>query len=196
LERYELTLRRAAFFQTVRLHLLRKGSGNLQTFSPMSSLPVLAEANSKLHADIAIIRLLRAGIRSEKISAIFPRNRAPNTVCCWLSSFHRVPITSSSPIAAAGLLGRLFKKGVRATEFDEQMENLGLTAEITARLVEKMEDGRIVLCVHARNEAEAAVAWRIFERVAAENIMCPAHQAELVHRDAPVLAPQLAGMAA
>jgi hypothetical protein len=162
----------------------------------MSSLPVIAEANSKLHADIAIIRLLRAGIRSEKISAVFPRNRAPNSVCCWLTNFHRVPITSSLPIAAAGLLGRIFRKGIRAHHFDEQLENLGLTGEMTARLIEKMEDGRIVLCVHARNEAEAAIAWSVFHHVAAENIMCPAGHFELATREAPLLAPQMAGVAA
>lgn len=162
----------------------------------MSSLPVIAEAHSKLHADIAIIRLLRAGIRSEKISAVFPRNRAPNSVCCWLSNFHRVPITSSLPIAAAGLLGRIFRKGVRAHHFDEQLENLGLTADMTTRLIERIEDGRIVLCVHARNKGEAAIAWNVFHRVAAENVVCPVAHLESIPRLAPSLAPQMAGAAA
>jgi hypothetical protein len=178
------------------LGTVSKQQRKLPNFPLMSSLPVIAEANSKLHADIAIIRLLRAGIRSDKISAVFPRNRAPNSVCCWLSSFHRVPITSSLPIAAAGLLGGLFRKGVRAHHFDEQLENLGLTAEITTRLIEKMEDGRIVLCVHARNDAEAAIAWHIFHHVAAENIMCPAGHFDLVPRDVSRMAPQMAGVAA
>jgi len=162
----------------------------------MSSLPVLAEANSRLHADIAIIRLLRAGIRSDKISAVFPRGRAPNSVCCSLSSFYKVPMASALPLAAAGLLGRLFRKGVRAADFDEQLENLGLTSEITSRLIEKMEDGRIVLCVHARNEPEAAIAWHIFHHVGAENIMCPTGYFELTHSEAPALLPQLSGIAA
>ena len=162
----------------------------------MSSLPVLAEAHSRLHADIAIIRLLRAGVRSDKISAVFPRTRAPNSVCCALSSFYKVPMASALPIAAAGLLGRLFSKGVRAADFDEQLENLGLTSEITKRLIEKMEDGRIVLCVHARNETEAAIAWHIFHHVGAENILCPAGYFELTHSEAPALLPQLSGIAA
>lgn len=163
----------------------------------MSTLPVLAEAHSKLHADIAIIRLLRAGIRAEKISAIFPRNRAPNSVCCWLTSFHRVPIAAKLPVAAAGLLGRLFRKGISAHQFDEQLENLGLTNEMTTRLIEKMEDGRIVLCVHARNENEAAVAWHIFHHVAAENIVCPAGHFELEpRREASSRSLQLSGVAA
>ena len=176
---------------------LSQHSGNHSTLPSMSTLPVLAEAHSKLHADIAIIRLLRAGIRAEKISAIFPRGRAPNSVCCWLTSFHRVPIAAKLPVAAAGLLGRLFRKGVNAHEFDQQLENLGLTNEMTTRLIEKMEDGRIVLCVHARNEAEAAVAWHIFHHVAAEDIVCPAGYFEIEPRgNASSRSLQLSGVAA
>ena len=162
----------------------------------MSTLPVLAEASSKLHADIAIVRLLRAGIHADKISAVFPQGRAPNSVCCSLSSFYRVPMASFVPIAAAGLLGRLFRKGVNAADFDEQLENLGLTSDIAHRLIEKMEDGRIILCVHARNEAEATIAWHIYHHVGAENIMCPTKYFELVHQEAPSLVPQMSGIAA
>jgi hypothetical protein len=162
----------------------------------MSSLPVLAEANSKLHADIAIIRLLRAGIHPDKVSAVFPRNRAPNTVCCWLNGFHGIPIASAAPVAAAGRLGRLFREGYHSDDFDQQLEEMGLTSEMANRLIEKIEDGRIVLCVHARNEAEAAVAWHIFRHVAAENIMCSADLLDRVPREMPSLALQAAGIAA
>jgi len=162
----------------------------------MSSLPVFAEASSKLHADIAIIRLLRSGIRAANISAVFPRNRAPNTVCCWLSGFRRVPTESGSPLAAAGQLGRLFRNGHRANDFDRQAENLGLTTEMTNRVIEKVEDGSIVVCVHARNEAEAAVAWHIFQHVGAENITCPAEHFESSAREVSAGAPQWAGVAA
>ena len=162
----------------------------------MSSFPVLAEASSKLHADIAIIRLLRAGIRPEKISAVFPQVRAPNSVCCSLSSFYRVPMKAALPIAAAGLLGQLFRKGVRSADFDEQLENLGLTADIAHRLIEKMEDGRIILCVHARTESEAAIAWHIYHHVGAENILCPTSYVELVHHEAPSALPQHSPIAA
>jgi hypothetical protein len=162
----------------------------------MSSLPVLAEASSKLHADIAMIRLLRAGIRSDKISAVFPRGRAPNSVCCWLSSFQRVPIASTLPLAAAGLFGRLFRNGYRSENFHRQVEKLGLTPDMTSRLIHKMEDGRIVLCVHARNESEAAVAWHIFHHVGAEIITSPVDVSDHRQREVPALTPQWAGVAA
>jgi imidazolonepropionase-like amidohydrolase len=102
-------------------------------------------------------------------------------------------MASALPIAAAGLLARIFGRGCHTENFRQQVERLGFTPEMTSRLIEKTEEGTILLCVHAHNEAEAAVAWHIFHHVAAENIMCPAdHQA----REPAVLAPQFAVLAA
>jgi len=162
----------------------------------MSSLPVLAEVSSKLHADIAIIRLLRAGIKSEQISAVFPRGRAPNSVCCWLTDFHRVPIASAVPIAAAGLLGRLFRGGVQTIDSEDQQEQLGLSSGLTRRLLEKMRDASFIVCVHARNESEAAIAWHIFEHVGAEHIASASDHGEHVPRELPAQPAHWAGIAA
>lgn len=175
---------------------LRKRSGQILNPLPMSTLPVLAEVSSKLHADIAIIRLLRAGVRADQVSAIFPQGRAPNSVCCWLTNFHRIPIASGMPIAAAGLLGRLFRNGVDVSDREEQLDQLGLTAEMTRRLVEKMEDGRLIVCVHARNEADAAVAWHIFEHVGADHIAAPADHGERSTPELPAMPALWADIAA
>lgn len=91
------------------------------------------------------------------------------------------------PIAAAGLLGRLFRNGVNVSDQEAQLEQLGLTAEMTRRLVEKMEDGRIIVCVHARNEADAAVAWHIFEHVGAEHIAAAADHGERSTPELPAI---------
>jgi hypothetical protein len=168
------------------------------TFNPpvMSSFPVVAEVTSKLHADIALIRLFRAGIPASRVSAVFPRVRAPNSVCCCLTNFRRIPMRAALPVAAAGLLARLFGRDCHSVNFRKQVQKLGFTSEMTARLIEKVEEGTIVLCVHAHNEAEAAVAWHIFHHVSAENIMCPADHEDRKARDAGVLTPQFAGLAA
>ena len=162
----------------------------------MSSLPVVAEVNSKLHADIALIRLLRAGIRSEHISALFPRGRAPNTVCCWLNGFHSVPLTTSVPMAAAGVLGQRCRSVTSKEGFEAELDDLGFGTEMVARLSDRIEDGRTLLCVHARNEAEAAVAWHIFQHVAAEHIDCPADHVERLPREVPAHTGHLAEIAA
>jgi hypothetical protein len=163
----------------------------------MSSFPVFADALSRLHADIAIVRLIRAGIPADKISAVFPRRQAPNSVCCWLKNFNRVPVRSALPIAAAGLLGQLFRRGIRAADVERKLENLGLAPEMAERMLEKGRDGTIVLCVHARNETQAAVAWHIFKHVGAENITSVgAGEFAWTPRELPAMQPTLAGMAA
>ncbi len=164
----------------------------------MASIPVFADALSRLHADIAVVRLIRAGIPAEKISAVFPRRRAPNAVCCWLKNFQDVPFASALEIAAAGLLGRLFKSysSVRSPKFGRELEVLGLRPADAQRMLEKVDEGRIVLCVHARTETQAAIAWHIFQHVGVENIASPADSELFAAGDAPVLQPQMAGMVA
>lgn len=139
----------------------------------MSSLPVFADAWSRLQADIALVRLVRAGISADRISAVFPRRRAPNGVCCWMKNFNRIPHTRTWPAAAAGLLGKLFKSGLRAAHVEQELDDLGLSTDVTKRLLEKIESGRIVLCVHARTETEAAIAWHIFTHVGFDSITLP-----------------------
>jgi hypothetical protein len=161
----------------------------------MSSLPVYADAVSRLQADIALVRLIRAGIPISRISAVFPRRSAPNSVCCWLKNFTRIPRTSW-PTAAAGLMAKVFKSGIRATHVANELDELGLGAEVTGRICEKIEEGRIVLFVHARTETEAAVAWHVFQHVNCENITLPADHHLVAPADLPALAPQIAVLAA
>lgn len=162
----------------------------------MSSLPVFANTLSKLHADIAIIRLIRAGIVADKISAVFPPGRAPNSVCCWLKHFHRIPFLTSLPMAAAGVLGMVFRQGAKSAEVEQELDELGLNRELTRRIFERTDAGRIVICVHARNEAEAAIAWHIFHHVGAEDITGATRETFPARAESHSLAPQWAGLAA
>lgn len=165
----------------------------------MSSLPVFADTLSRLHADIALIRLIRAGIRADRISAVFPRRQAPNAVCCWLTGFQPVPHALAFPIAAAGLLSSFLKRGIATLRSGRRRQNdadVGLEREQLARIIERTEMGRIVLCVHARNENEAAVAWHILHHVGAENITCPAADEMLAASTMPTAEPHWAVLAA
>lgn len=162
----------------------------------MSSIPVFADAHSRLHADIAIVRLIRAGIGADRISAVFPRRLAPNSVCCWLSNFHDIPLTASWPMAAAGLLGQLLKRGVRAGKLRGDLDRHGLDANLTDRLLEKVRAGRIVVCVHARGEIEATIASHIFLHVGAEDLTCAIGDLAVSPWEARVPVPQWNSMAA
>lgn len=161
----------------------------------MPSHPVFADASSRLHADIAIVRLIRAGISPSRISAVFPQRRAPNSVCCWLKTFTRIPRAASWPVAAAGLLGKLFRRGLNSAHVTRELEALGLPPESSRRLLERIEEGCIVLCVHARTDSEAAVAWHIFQHVGVENITLPGGL-DFTPREAPLLKPLWSGLAA
>lgn len=165
----------------------------------MAPIPVFADALSKLQADIALVRLTRAGVPVDRISAVFPRRRAPNAVCCWLKNFQDVPFESSIEIAAAGLLGRLFKSysKIRSPKFGRELEVLNLTPGDAKRVLEKVEENRIVLCVHARSEVEASIAWHVFQHVGAENISSPAGAEWLTGAShAPAAPAQVAGLVA
>lgn len=163
----------------------------------MSSIPVFADAQSRLLADLAIVRLVRAGIPTERISAVFPRRRAPNTVCCWFKNIVAVPNPKKWPIAASGLLQKLFYKGTGATHVARELESLNLGYESAQRILEKTQEGLIVVCVHACTEKEAVIAWHIFQHVGVENIYSPeADLLQLPPAVLPATLPQVAGIAA
>ena len=68
----------------------------------MASIPVFAETLSRLHADIAVVRLIRAGIAADKISAVFPQRRAPNSVCCWPGVISGSDLTKRKVVTEGG----------------------------------------------------------------------------------------------
>ena len=171
-------------------------SESIKTSFPMSSLPVLAETNSKLHADIAIIRLLRAGIHPDQISAVYPKNWTPHAVKCFLSESRAVAADASLPMAATGFIGATFSHDRWSDAFQAGLDHAGLSREMAKRLAEKIEDGRTVVGVLAHNEAEAAIAWHVFEHVSAEHVSCPSDEVERAFRDVPALAPLLSRVAA
>jgi hypothetical protein len=163
----------------------------------MSTLPVLADASSRLLADIAMVRLIRAGLAKDRISAIFPQCRVPNSVGCWLKIFCVVPHVDGLGLAAAGILGDVFRHGFAAPRVQGELESLGLRTDFAERAVEKATAGQIILCVHARSETEAAIAWHIFQHVGAENIALADSQSDPTALGAPALTPQgMIGLAA
>lgn len=161
----------------------------------MSFRPVFADATSRLHADIAIMRLIRAGIPEEHLSAVFSPRQAPNSVYCWMKDFSAVPETSSCPTAAAGLLGKILRHGFEGAAVKRVLESLGFNERAAKHLQETVEEGGVVVCVHARTESEAAAAWHVFRHVGMENITLPA-ESELGMERPPMLSAQRADLAA
>ena len=142
----------------------------------MNSITIVASASSRLLADIVLIRLRRAEIECRKISALFPIRSTPNAVGCWL------PISSGpgirlgdDTIACAGLL-----RQVPVRPADSIRGPVGLVELLTSTgvdtmgahvLIEQLEQGHILICVHATNEAEASIVWHVFRHSGGEPIV-------------------------
>lgn len=142
----------------------------------MSSTTVFAHALSRLHADVIIVRLKRAGIAPEKISALFPRRFPPNSVFCWLKGLTCTRHASAASISAAGPLREIFSHGNRPAYIAHQLELRGLPADEAHSRLEKVQEGQTLICVHATDEDEAAIAWHIFKHVEAEHISVSHHK--------------------
>lgn len=137
-------------------------------------LPVVASANSRLHADVILGRLRRAEIDCRKISVFYHDHAMPNSVGCWL------PVTHDSDLRLAGetigCAGQLAKAHVAAPHDDgreivQRLTKSGVDVMGAHILAERLGQGHILLCVHAANEEEAAVAWHIFRHSRADTIV-------------------------
>jgi len=146
----------------------------------MNRLTLIASATSRLHADIMLVRLRRAEFECSQVSALFPSGCMPNAVSCWL------PMANDSSFQLSGesvtCAGWLRKSAGPGTRFRNALKKagrgiLGLLSrenidESGAHiLAEQLEQGHILLAVHARNEFQASVAWDVFRQAHGETIV-------------------------
>jgi hypothetical protein len=137
----------------------------------MKSTFVLATADSRLHADIMMIRLRRAGISIDRLSAVFSRRFVPNSFFFWL----RRPKTlrSHTPgesFFAAGPLQKMIGRDDDVAAIRGKLRHLGFDHHAAEHFAQSLWMGHAVLCVQAKDADEAAVAWHIFNHSRAEMI--------------------------
>ncbi len=122
-----------------------------------------------------LIRLRRADIACNQISAFFPQSSVPNAAACWLRLQENVAIKVGREIftAAGRVLGLLKPVSSKSstTDVEDLLCSAGLDAMSAHRLEAKMDQGHILIAVTARNEDEASVAWHIFKHAGAETIV-------------------------
>lgn len=145
----------------------------------MKSIPVIATARSRLQADVMLIRLRRADVPIQAISAIFPRSHFPNSVACWLRPGQLAPVSfGQEELLAAGPLRRWLRSPCRrAFDPDRLFRRAGFDGSTSQRLQEALGQGDILIGVHAASEAQVAVAWHIFRHAESECIALPAGSA-------------------
>jgi len=165
----------------------------------VKNLPVIASVNSRLHADVTLIRLRHAHINVRDISVLFPAHSMPNAVGCWLPVADKSGLrVGQENIACAGQ----FRKQLNATqeahddgrEVSDLLMNAGIDAMGAHILAEKLGQGHILLCVHADTEAETSAAYRVFRKSAADTIIVgapPRARSAKPRREIPLIAPWL-----
>lgn len=145
----------------------------------MNSFTVVASANSRLHADVILIRLRRAQVDCRKISVLFPTNSMPNAVGCWLPiAAHSKLKVGQEEIACAGQLGKQPLSVAHPHDDGREIAGLltqsGVDATGAHVLVERLGQGHILLCVHASSEVEASIAWHVFRHACVDTIILDA----------------------
>jgi hypothetical protein len=151
--------------------------------------PVLAVLESRLETDVVMIRLRRIDIPCEKISVIFPRRFTANAVACWLN-VAQDPLLDCGrePLLIAGRLRtHLARAGNRASIVD-LLEGAGFDHRAARFAEHQLKLGYILVCVHAEDETESALAWHIFKHSMAEMIVM-AESSEEVASGEPMLEP-------
>ncbi len=135
---------------------------------------VFASANSRLHADLTLSRIRRAGMALDAVTAIHPKLLVPNSVPCWLTGSTEVELSSGAEhaVVAGALSYKIFcgeKKSVRTLR--EGLELCGLTGEQSSNLEGTLLEGRTLLCIEAENAAALSIIFHIFLHVGAERIV-------------------------
>jgi hypothetical protein len=146
----------------------------------MKDVPVIASVETRLQADVILVRLRKAGIPCKRISVAFPMRLMPNAVACWLDVVKR-PILwlEGEPIYAAGPLCSIVSNHTNVPALVDRLEKAGLGHEVACTMAERLELSSIVFCIHARNDSEASLAWDVLQHSTAEIIAVRGELAEL-----------------
>lgn len=137
----------------------------------MSHVFIFASAESRLHADLAVVRLKQAGITLESISLLYPATLQPNTARCWLSGSGKFSLSDDEEIGSSGRFGSPedFQGTGDSENLEKRLTTLGLASEQRAAIKEILCEGRIVIAVEARNKDEIRAIFDTLSYVGVEN---------------------------
>lgn len=139
----------------------------------MSRLLVFASAFSRLHADLVIVRLKRAGIPPASIALIHPLGSRPNSAQCWLGGSAKLRLKSGEKIGTSGFLRPLLEElghEANANSLDDVLTNLGLPHEHRLSLEETLLENRVVIAIDATDKVEIPTIFQTLQRSGAEKV--------------------------
>lgn len=139
-----------------------------------------------------MIRLRRAGLPIDRISAVFSAEYAPNSFFLWLRRPRtQEPTTHGEPLVTAGPLERR----CRGHDLAAALRGAGLDESAAGRMAQWAWLGHPVIAVDVSDEQDAAVAWHVFRHAEAADIAVAGSEA-LSETTASEFAPGLAPLAA
>jgi hypothetical protein len=146
----------------------------------MSHLLVYATAESRLHADLVVVRLKQAGIDTDLISVIHPAGGRPNSAFCWLDGTSPMPLSSGGTAFVSGLFRHSLEDAgrTRSAGLADRLNRLGLTHDRGMNIEESLLENRIIVLVEVHDEFELPPIFHTFRGLAAEKV----HTADLERR--------------
>jgi hypothetical protein len=147
----------------------------------MSHLLIYATAESRLHADLVVVRLKQAGIDTDLISVIHPASARPNSAFCWLDGTSSLPMTSGGSTTVSGLFRYSLSAVSRSngsSGLADRLSSLGLTHDQGMSIEESLMENRIIVLVEVHDEYALPAIFHTFRGLAAEKV----HTADLERR--------------
>ena len=143
----------------------------------MSHLLVYATTDSRLHADVLIVRLNRAGVPTQLISVIHPDAFRPNSTLCWIKGSVSFPLSSSAGRATvSGMLGLRLSAQERRwsrSPFIDGLCDIGLSHDQSLNVEESLLGNRIVIAVEVADESELPAIYHTLRGLEIEKVSTP-----------------------
>lgn len=139
----------------------------------MSHLLVYATTDSRLHADLLVVRLKRSGIATGLISVLYPSNLRPNCTRCWIRGSMPFPLESGEEITVSGMLGlRLNALGRRwgGHPLVDGLSEIGLSHEQSVSVEESLRGNAIVVAVEVADESDLPSIYHTLRGLAVEKV--------------------------
>jgi hypothetical protein len=139
----------------------------------MSHLLIHATTDSRLHADLVIVRLRQAGISTALISIFHPESLRPNSAVCWINGTAFLPAPSGEGISVSGSLSRPLNDDLKNNEsgsFVDRLCRMGLSRDQATSLEDSLLESRIVIAVEVHDEYELPAIYHTLRGMAVKKV--------------------------
>ncbi len=141
----------------------------ITSYNHMKPTTIFANASSRLHTDLIVIRLKRSGISCDQISVIYPIDQMPNSADCWLDGKSSPSSYEGEMVAVAGPLRKILSVKNEGALIQSLLK-IGLPGESAAACAEHLNQGEIVIGVNPTNDDEATIVWDTLVDARAESV--------------------------